>query len=280
MKGEVNVGMKRLFEPLDVTFRDAGDLPWNHDGVVKRNAHGFKPYSLIHSRFREILFIDADNAVFRNPEFLFESAEFTANRAIFWPDRWKETQMLGISELRRDFGVDAEADTEFETGQIVVDKEACWQALNLTLHLNRNNTYYYRYLYGDKETFRLAFDFHRTPYALISKPPSKRETLIGAELTQFGADEQPLFLHRIGPGKFHFCRPIRAYHQVPNLPEAHVEEVLKTLRGRLGEVFPARERALQFVRGWYWARRRSARQLVEQTAFGRSLVQRRRRRAF
>ncbi len=59
---------------------------------------------------------------------------------------------------------------EFETGQILVDKERCWRALCLSLWFNENSDFYYRYVHGDKETFHLAFRKLKTPYWLVDKP--------------------------------------------------------------------------------------------------------------
>src|SRR5207244_12553377 len=49
-------------------------------------------------------------------------------------------------------------------------KERCWAALCFCMLLNENSDFYYQYLYGDKETFRLAFRKLKKVYSMIQKP--------------------------------------------------------------------------------------------------------------
>ncbi len=178
MEAEINEPLRRWLTPYGVSFRNAGDLAWNRrprswDGAV--GVYGIKPYAIMHSGFREVLFLDADNGVFRDPTFLFEAAEYRLIRAIFWPDPATHAGRLGGRELRRDFGLDEGTSRELESGQILIDKLECWRALALTLHLNEHGDYYYPLLSGDKETFRLAFDVLRQPYLLVPRDPDAVE---------------------------------------------------------------------------------------------------------
>jgi hypothetical protein len=59
---------------------------------------------------------------------------------------------------------------EFETGQIVIDKQRCWAALQLCLWFNENSDFYYQYVHGDKETFHLAFRKLNKTYSMIQTP--------------------------------------------------------------------------------------------------------------
>jgi hypothetical protein len=70
----------------------------------------------------------------------------------------------------RSFGLQMPHELEFETGQIVLGKERCWRALCLSLWINENSDFFYRHLYGDKETFHLAFRKLKTAYSLVQTP--------------------------------------------------------------------------------------------------------------
>lgn len=48
-----------------------------------------KAAAIINSRFNEVLYLDADNSVARNPEYLFEEPMYKERGALFWPDFWK-----------------------------------------------------------------------------------------------------------------------------------------------------------------------------------------------
>jgi hypothetical protein len=84
------------------------------------------------------------------------------------------------------------AEPEFESGQILVDKDRCWPALRLALWFNEHSDFYYDYLHGDKDTFSLAFHRLKTPFCLVPHPPQK---FIGG-LYQHDFAGRRLFQHR------------------------------------------------------------------------------------
>src|SRR5579871_942984 len=217
MEGEVNAALQRWFEPYGVTFRDGGRLPWGRNRFFN-GAHGFKPYAVVHSSFQRVLFLDADNSVAIDPAFLFTTPEFLRHGAVFWSDPVVMTDRLGGAALRADFGLDPGGD-EFESGQFVVDKSRCWRALRLTMHLNELSGYYYRFLFGDKETFRFAFDAARQPYVLARQPvdaPHRDWRATGH--IQYWTDGRPLFHHRVGR-KWEMDVTRASNHVLPHLPK-------------------------------------------------------------
>jgi hypothetical protein len=128
-----------------------------------------KPYAMLQSSFHEILLLDADNVPVRNPEFLFESCGLTRTGAIFWPD-YEGQNDPRAKPIWRSCGLRRPNEPEFETGQILVDKARCLEALSLTVWFNANSDFYYRHLHGDKETFHLAFRKLKQPYSLVPHP--------------------------------------------------------------------------------------------------------------
>ncbi len=165
---EMDERMKALVAPLGVECVDAFKTRKRFP-VRLLSGWVLKPYAILHSRFREVLFLDADNVPVVNPAFLFDTPEYQAAGAIFWPDFGK-----GISEkaapIWKSCGLRRPNEPEFESGQIVLDKQRCWPALSLAMWLNENADFYYQYLHGDKETFHLAFRKLKKSYSLVAKP--------------------------------------------------------------------------------------------------------------
>ena len=235
LEGEVNDELRRFLEPHGVVFRNAGRL-FERSGWSRPRPYGIKPYAILQSAFREVLFLDADNCAYRDPTFLFEAPEFRERRAIFWPDRHRTG--TGADELRRDYGL-APGGTEFESGQIVIDRLACQQALALTFHVNAHADYYYRFFLGDKDTFRLSFDYLKTPYALIPHEPGRVPEAPG--WVQHWFDGRALFHHRIGWWKWRVI-PVARQRSLPALPPALVDQLAAELRTVWARIVPLRER--------------------------------------
>ena len=189
-KKEMDAGMKHLLSTLDVECIDAQEL---RKQFPARRLGGWelKAYALLHSRFREVLLLDADNVPVRDPEYLFETKQFKETGAIFWPD-YNYPENENVLKIWRSCRMRAPNEREFETGQILVNKERCWDALCLTMWFNENSDFYYQYIHGDKETFHLAFRKLKKNYALVPKPIHG----LYATMCQHDFEGRRLFQHR------------------------------------------------------------------------------------
>jgi hypothetical protein len=187
-RAELDEEMEGLVAPLGVECVDATLVRRVHP---MRRLHGWelKPYALVHSPFREVILLDADNVPLIDPEILFDTPEFRQHGAIFWPD-FGHLEKAG--PIWHNCGLDRSAHPDFESGQMVVDKQRCWEALALTLWFNAHSDFYYRYIYGDKDTFHLAFRKLAAPYAMIPHPI---EPLVGA-MCQHDFAGNRIFQHR------------------------------------------------------------------------------------
>src|SRR4029453_2174085 len=96
----------------------------------------------------------ADNVPVRNPEYLFDAEPYRQRGAVFWPDYGRLAPTRAIWRI---CGVPYRDEPEFESGQILLNKRRCWRALQLTMHMNEHSDFYYNYVYGDKETFHMAW---------------------------------------------------------------------------------------------------------------------------
>lgn len=192
---EMTGEMKVLVEPLGVVCRDAYAVMQDHP-VHRLDGWELKPFAILHSRFAEVLFIDADNVAVRDPDFLFTEEAYLTTGALFWPDLINpELIQAGLrDEAWELLGIPFQREPEFETGQMVIDKRRCWRPLQLTMHLNSHSDYYYRVFAGDKDTFHLAWRKVGKEYGLITHLPAplgEREVLV-----QFDPSGARLFQHR------------------------------------------------------------------------------------
>jgi hypothetical protein len=119
-----------------------------------------------------VLFLDADNVAVQNPTALFDTPQYKRHGAIFWPAYRTLPPDDPLWQICR---VAYRDEPDFETGQIVIDKSRCWEPLQLTMHLNENSDFYYRYTQGDKETFHMAWRMLGREYAMVSTPVERIE---------------------------------------------------------------------------------------------------------
>jgi hypothetical protein len=194
LAGEVDGPMREALRPYGVTCVDADEVAARRPF---RFLHGhwwkgwqLKPYAIAHSPFREVLFLDADCYPTRDPEFLFDWPPYRERGAAFWPD-WGGSDGLLPAGAGRVFGVEL-GRPPLESGQMLVDKGRCWAELRLALWYNAQADFVYRHLWGDKDTFNLAWRLAGRDYAM----PWPRCGFDTHTLLQYGPDGAVLFQHR------------------------------------------------------------------------------------
>lgn len=126
-KRELDAHMKAIVKPLGVECVDALEMRKKFPARIL-NGWELKAYALLHNPFKEVLLLDADNVPVVNPEFLFELQEYKSTGAVFWPDIGRLGRERTIWNI---CGVPYQDEPEFESGQILVNKERCWKALKL-----------------------------------------------------------------------------------------------------------------------------------------------------
>lgn len=181
--------LRRRFDQLDVTFIDAMQIALAHPCRML-GGWQLKSYAVEHCPFRNVLLLDADSVPVRDPIPLFESPEFIKTGAIFWPDIkpcMESDKIFGFIGVRK-----PENYTEVESGQLMIDKVRCWRALELVRWLNDFSDFWYRYCYGDKSLYDLAFLRCGQPYLM----PMGCEWR-GWGIAQKWTDGEVLFEHRL-----------------------------------------------------------------------------------
>jgi hypothetical protein len=185
---EMSPAMAALLADLGVEVVDALTLA---EAKEARMLGGWelKPFAVRHCRFREVLLIDADNVAIEDPTPLFDSEPYRNSGAVFWPDIVSLGRDNGIWDI---CGVSYREMPSFESGQLLVDKARCSRALQLTWVLNNHSDFFYRLVYGDKDTFMMGWMRTATPFALVPHPA---RTLSGA-VCQHDFEGRRIFQHR------------------------------------------------------------------------------------
>jgi hypothetical protein len=153
--------------PVEVMYLGDSDLSEEYraeleaiDGVITRdvsqmvNDEGWKlagwaikPFAILFSSFREVVFIDADSAFFKDPEVLFEDPAYQKTGALFFKDRlmmpeskkrWVQ-QVLPkpfSSQIKQNRFWTGESAHMQESGVVVVDKWRHFLAMLLVTRMN------------------------------------------------------------------------------------------------------------------------------------------------
>lgn len=185
---EMDDRMRELIEPLGVTTVDALKVRKEHP-VRALGGWECTPFCLLYSQFEEVIFFDADNVPIVDPTFLFDTPQYKETGAIFWPDfnRLKPDRCIW-----KICNVPYRDECEFESGQIVVDKHRCWDALQLTMHINEYSDFYYKHIHGDKETFHMAWRMLDQEYSM----PTRGIDRLKCTMCQHDFDGKRIFQHR------------------------------------------------------------------------------------
>ncbi len=185
---ELGPPMRDLLSRFDVEIVDALEVARFHP-ADRLAGWELKPFAIMNCRFREVLLLDADNAPVRDPTFLFDAPEYKLTGAIFWPDVVRIGRDNPVWSLT---GLEPWRGPSLESGQIVIDKSRCWPAVSLTHWMNQNAADFYDIIWGDKDTFLVAWLALKAPFHLVPYAPDQLEGV----LCQKDLDGEVLFQHR------------------------------------------------------------------------------------
>jgi hypothetical protein len=188
-------GLEQLLAPYNVTWVDAFAVRDAGHPHARLNGWELKPFAVQWSSFAEVLFIDADNVVVTDPTYLFNDPNYLDARTVLWPDYARMApsreawDVFGLREYAESIG---HAERCVESGQILLDKRRTWQCLCLANWFGERSRFFFRYVYGDKELFHLAWRRLEQPYAM---PARGIHTLQGT-MCQHDFSGQRVFQHR------------------------------------------------------------------------------------
>lgn len=187
-RGEYDERMRQALERFEVGWIDGTAYAREHD-IPRRVLGGWelKPFAALHAPFREVISLDADSYPAYNPVEFLETKEYSRVGAAFWPDQGK----LDARQWEQ-FGLSFHDEPAWESGQFIVDKARHWPALALADWLNDHSDYVYRHIYGDKDTFHLAW--RKLGYGACMPTTEPGWESVAFVQKDFGG--RPLFIHR------------------------------------------------------------------------------------
>jgi Mannosyltransferase putative len=206
--------LRRLGCTLPITFTHCGPLEWDArlTQLVKplgvdvidlqamsstrstRILAGWesKVYGTLWSPYEEVLYLDADNLPLIDPTYLFDSSQYKYCGSIFWADVPPYDRREWLPEcVWRNIGLMYRDEVDFESGQYLINKRKCWRELLLTQWINEYSDYFYKFVFGDKSTFHLAWAKLSSNWAISSFGPGGNQ----ASLIQHDFTGQQIFQH-------------------------------------------------------------------------------------
>ncbi len=232
-RGEMDTVMAAHAARLGVTCVDALAVAARVGRPRILNGWELKAFAAAHCGFQEFLFLDADNVAVADPTFLFDAPEYRRHGAVFWPDlppnpmnRPKGQTEWMPPVVWENVGLAYRNEPDFESGQFLVDKARCAKELGVTVHINSHSDWYYKFVFGDKSTFHLAWRVCGSEYGMIPTPAGWAHPAI----QQHDFDARVLFQH-VCQGK----DLLAAGTRVPALVRKHeAADAVEKLRGEHG----------------------------------------------
>jgi hypothetical protein len=193
-----------------------------------------KPYAIAHSRFREVLYLDADTVPLTDPRPIFEWDAYRQSGMLTWPD---VVNIRSDNPIWQAVGLEPRPCTSIDSAILVVDKKRAWEALDIAVLLNEHAEDIYRCVYGDKDTFLLAeLLVGRTPTTITHRP-----FVFDTDFVQRDPAGDPILHHRTG-SKWNLTEPNRPLALASLMPSC--DQALAELREQWnGVVFHLPERS-------------------------------------
>ncbi len=206
---ELSLASKKILEAFaPITFRDIAAI--THEDPKKFRGWQIKGFAVGYTYFDEIILIDADLILFQNVEILFDHPGYIRTGAFLFRDQNWSLQGGLIKKAcvrrfddpyyfkRREFinslikrpspylpkewshywdlhllptkDIYLSLD-EVESGCVVIDRERHKRGVQKIVDLNKDYKNTYKYFWGDKETFWVAFESEKEPYTVNEEFP-------------------------------------------------------------------------------------------------------------
>lgn len=209
--GENDPTIEDAIREYDVTFHNACHVQQQHRFRFLADhwwrGWQLKAFALLHSRFESTLLLDADNYPTRDPEYLFDWPEYKQHGAVIWPDQENSPTVMNqvVCDL---FEIEPPNVLTAESGQLLINRRQCWRQLRLAGFYNQASDVAYRHIWGDKDTFPIAFFRSQTQFARMW--PVCR--VIPDCILQYDFNGRVIFQHRCGDK---FKLSLEAFHSTP-----------------------------------------------------------------
>ncbi|KAL9106200.1 MAG: hypothetical protein Q9227_008733 [Pyrenula ochraceoflavens] len=183
-----------------------------------------KIFAIIFSAFKDVLFIDADNLVIRDPSYLFASEAFLSKGLVTWPDFWTVTTSPDFFDISAQQIPVSVTRASTESGQVLISRQKQAATLLLATYYNFYGPSHYWPLLsqgapgqGDKETYAAAASALKSPISFVSGPVGeighfRNDAFRGVAMAQYppvtnqirhsqpnNSQARPIFVHHHNP---------------------------------------------------------------------------------
>jgi len=187
-QSEMSDEMRLLLEDMQVEVVDAEAVIARFPARVA-GGWPLKPYAILHSRFREVLYLDADTVPLVDLPPIFDWSLYRDQGMLMWPDI---VDLNVENPIWRALGLQPRNCASIEAGILVADKQRVWNILDVAVLLNEHVEEIYSAIYGDKDTFLLStLLLNRNPTLVPHRP-----FIFDNDLVQRDVDGEPLLQHR------------------------------------------------------------------------------------
>ena len=180
-------------------LKDLGSEMFELTGVERGDewkAYQIKAIAIQRCSFDEILYLDTDSYLVRDPTYLFESKGFKSTGAMLWPDFTKSHPSNPVWRL---LGIPCRNEYEGESGQLMFNRFMHQEALHLAEFFALNRDPYFGFMGGDRDSFRIALlALGKTwsgPRRMVGSAGLSRRELPGHTMLQADHEGQWLFVH-------------------------------------------------------------------------------------
>jgi hypothetical protein len=190
-----HLGRREMSEQMRLLLLDRGIEVVDAETVVAQHparlAGGWplKPYAIAQSRFREVLYLDADTVPLADPQYAFEWTEFRETGLLLWPD---VVDIVKTNPIWARLNLQPIDQPSVDSGIILSDKARVWDILDLAVLMNEHWDQIYDALYGDKDTYLLSAHLLKRPIGIVRHRPF----VFDGDFVQRDSAGEPFVHHR------------------------------------------------------------------------------------
>ncbi|RLN98522.1 hypothetical protein BBJ28_00023419, partial [Nothophytophthora sp. Chile5] len=193
-------GLDDNIQVVDLCERFVAHKVLSSDMAKSFQSYWIKPLAVHYTSFEELIFLDADAVLLKDPAVLRSNEGYKKNGTLFFYDRVissnqyfnkRKTNAKGELEgptylhqwlknfdykrfglkreepspaLKKSFAYRGKTAHEQDSSMLVINKSKAGKAMNVLWYLITEHRFVYEFSWGDKEAFWLSYEFSHTPY--------------------------------------------------------------------------------------------------------------------
>lgn len=120
-------------------------------GDVAKGGWEAKLYAIYHTALTHVLYLDADAYCVSDPSPLFDLVKDKG--FVYWQDLPNQQRSVKWDNVFPDGPANV---MQVQGGQLLVNRETAWRLIHLCHYMCQHSDYYFRYMYGDQDTWRVG----------------------------------------------------------------------------------------------------------------------------